>query len=147
MWMSKRLPILLILVTSYLLSSQRHRIDVTLRSFPRFTVGSSRYTVSLLPRRMLETCAAVSGILTAYGISEGLTRMLKGTVGRRRPNFYALCHFDTETLQCMGSPKQICQAQYSFPSGHASMSACTMIFLCLYLTGRMPRNGCGGYGL
>lgn len=145
--MSKRLPILLILVTSCLLSSQRHRIDGTLRSIQLFTVGSrSGYTVSILPRRLLETCAAVSGILTAYGISEGLTRMLKGTVGRRRPNFYALCHFDTETLQCMGQPSQICQAQYSFPSGHSSMSACTMIFLCCFLIGRMPRHGCFCYG-
>ena len=140
MWVSKRLPLLLIVVLSFLLSSPKHRIlDARLPSIPLFTLSCC--TWSLHPRRMLETCAAVSGMWTAYGISEGLTRMLKGTVGRRRPVFYALCGFDLETLQCTSKPASICQAQYSFPSGHSSMSACTMIFLCCYVCGRMPRNG------
>eukprot|EP00957_Ditylum_brightwellii_P100257 7640042-Ditylum_brightwellii.AAC.1 len=42
-------------------------------------------------------------------------------VSRHRPNFYALCGFDVETLECAApSLEDIHEATLSFPSGHSS---------------------------
>ena len=135
---SRNFPLLLIILSSWLIASKTKGANLQLRSIPLFSFWG--VSVSLPVRRILESCAAGSGIWTAYGVSEGLTRLLKGIVWRRRPNFYALCHFDADTMQCMGTLKQICQAQYSFPSGHSSLSACTMVFLCCYLCGRVQHS-------
>jgi len=97
--------------------------------------GFGGRTLSLHPRQLLETSAAMSGLMMAIGVSEVLTRMGKGTFMRRRPNYYSLCGFDSETLQCKRSG--VCAANQSFPSGHASLSMCAMMYLACYFGGKL----------
>jgi len=95
-----------------------------------------RKTLSLQPRQLLETCAAVSGLLMTIAVSELLTEMGKGTFMRHRPNYYSLCGFNSETLQCEKARGK-CAASQSFPSGHASLSMCGMMYLACYFCGKM----------
>jgi diacylglycerol diphosphate phosphatase/phosphatidate phosphatase len=73
----------------------------------------------------------------AVGLSESVTCTLKYYVSRRRPNFYSLCEFDVNKLQCMSPLEKIREASLSFPSGHSSFSFCGMTFLMLFLLGRV----------
>lgn len=71
----------------------------------------------------------VGAFLTAIGVSEGITQILKTIVQRRRPNFYALCGFDITQQICKAQPQRIIEAQLSFPSGHSSLSMCAAVFM------------------
>jgi membrane-associated phospholipid phosphatase len=81
--------------------------------------------------------AGLSGLLTAIGVSEACTQILKLYVSRRRPNFYALCGWSSEQLKCTGPHLFQVEAQLSFPSGHSSLSFCTMTFLVLLFLGKL----------
>jgi membrane-associated phospholipid phosphatase len=76
--------------------------------------------------------AAVCGLLTSIGLSEGATILLKFYVQRRRPNFYALCGWSSELLKCTASTQKIREASFSFPSGHSSLSSCAMVYLAWF---------------
>jgi membrane-associated phospholipid phosphatase len=80
--------------------------------------------------------------LRAVGVSEGCTNLLKHYVARRRPNFYALCQFDTVLRTCntASSTARIKEAQYSFPSGHSSLASCGMVFVTWYLSCLLVRR-------
>lgn len=80
---------------------------------------------------------ALAAIFTTIGISEGVTQTLKLIIQRRRPNFYALCGFDYLTQKCTGSAERVREAQYSFPSGHSSLSACTAVFMTWFLLAKV----------
>lgn len=69
------------------------------------------------------------GFLTSIGLSEGITQLLKLLIQRRRPNFYALCGWNTEKLKCTASLSLLREANFSFPSGHSSLTCCSMTFL------------------
>jgi membrane-associated phospholipid phosphatase len=75
----------------------------------------------------------ISSLLLAVGGSEGTTQLLKTWVLRRRPNFYHLCQFSSETLACQGDYHSILESQMSFPSGHSSLSWCGMVVLVWFL--------------
>lgn len=81
--------------------------------------------------------ASIFGFMTAIGLSEGSTQLLKLYIQRRRPNFYALCGFDDASLRCMGSTEYIREANFSFPSGHSSLANCGMTFLVWFGLGRL----------
>lgn len=55
----------------------------------------------------------------------------------QRPNFYAMCGFDKETLQCMNGDEMEMEARMSFPSGHSSLSFCGLVCVALFFLGRM----------
>ena len=76
-------------------------------------------------------------ILTAWGSSELFTNIFKFYVGRLRPNFYAMCGFDKETLQCANDVEMQMEARMSFPSGHSSRSFCGLLCVVLILLGRV----------
>lgn len=72
----------------------------------------------------------------------------KYTVGRLRPHFLSVCQPDFTTINCSGgyvenyectsgNTELINQARLSFPSGHASFSVYSMVFLMLYIQTRM----------
>ena len=61
-------------------------------------------------------------ILVAIGLSEFICNTAKVYVGRLRPNFYAMCGFDKETLECTADSHQQAESRMSFPSGHSSVS-------------------------
>jgi diacylglycerol diphosphate phosphatase / phosphatidate phosphatase len=82
---------------------------------------------------------ALAALLMTLGLSEGLTQTIKMVVHRKRPNFYALCGFDptATTPTCRASANAIREAQWSFPSGHSSLSACSAVFLMWYLVSKV----------
>ncbi|KAL7487600.1 hypothetical protein ACHAW6_013183 [Cyclotella cf. meneghiniana] len=81
--------------------------------------------------------AGVCTICTAIGISEFVTQIFKFYVGRLRPNFYAMCGFDKQTLQCTNGEEMEMEARMSFPSGHSSLSYCGMMVLVLFFIARV----------
>ena len=76
-----------------------------------------------------QTQARLCAFWTILGLNQGTTRVLKFFVQRRRPNFYAYCGFDVAQKQCTASVSHIQDAQFSFPSGHSSLSMCASTFL------------------
>ena len=81
--------------------------------------------------------AGVCTLLVAIGLSELVTQTFKLYVGRLRPNFYAMCGFNTQTLSCDNGEEMEMEARMSFPSGHSSLSFCGMVVLTLFLVGRV----------
>jgi membrane-associated phospholipid phosphatase len=81
--------------------------------------------------------ASFCGLITAVGLSEGATVLLKLYIQRRRPNFYALCGFDKQLLQCTADLEKIREASFSFPSGHSSLASCGMTFLVWFFLGKI----------
>ncbi len=86
--------------------------------------------------RFHDAHAAVCVLLMTVGMSEFIYQLAKMYVGRLRPNFYELCGFSAETLECMSSPSHIMESRQSFPSGHSSLSTSGMGVLALYFLGR-----------
>jgi diacylglycerol diphosphate phosphatase / phosphatidate phosphatase len=70
--------------------------------------------------------ARLCAFSTAIGLAEGSTQLLKVFVQRRRPNFYALCGWDSTSKTCTAPIENLREANSSFPSGHSSLSACAM---------------------
>mmetsp|Transcript_9134 Transcript_9134/g.13009 ORF Transcript_9134/g.13009 Transcript_9134/m.13009 type:complete len:449 (+) Transcript_9134:160-1506(+) len=87
-----------------------------------------------------EIHSLVCSFSLAIGSSEGITQVIKYFVLRKRPNFYALCGFNTSTLKCEAPLDRIQEAMFSFPSGHTSLSFCGMTFLVWFLLGKLVRN-------
>ncbi|XP_047736607.1 phospholipid phosphatase 1 isoform X3 [Hyalella azteca] len=95
----------------------------------------------------------VGCFLFGCAVSQLLTDVAKYSIGRLRPHFLSICNPDWSTITCVDpvsggynyvlpdcSPKdedRLKEARLSFPSGHASFSAFTMIYLVLYLQARM----------
>jgi len=87
-----------------------------------------------------EAFAATCALLVSIGLSEFTTQILKAYVGRLRPNFYAMCQFDTTTLTCLAPYHDQKEARQSFPSGHSSLSMQGMMCLTLFMLGRIMSN-------
>lgn len=83
----------------------------------------------------------VCAFLTSVSLSEGVTQLLKLLVQRRRPNFYNLCNYKVELEQCTAPIEYIREANFSFPSGHSSLSANAMVFLVWLGLGLLLANG------
>jgi diacylglycerol diphosphate phosphatase / phosphatidate phosphatase len=79
-------------------------------------------------------------ILVAIGLSEFICNTAKVYVGRLRPNFYAMCGFDKETLECTADSHQQAESRMSFPSGHSSVSFTGLVCVTLFLLGRVGLN-------
>ena len=79
----------------------------------------------------------VCAFLSAVGLSESCTNLLKFWVQRFRPNFFALCGYNYSNANAQATLGEVCSApfmtilegQLSFPSGHTSLSFCTMTIL------------------
>ncbi|KAK3919395.1 Putative phosphatidate phosphatase [Frankliniella fusca] len=96
------------------------------------------------------------GVFLFGAVSSQLTTdIAKYTIGRLRPHFFAVCQpnincslpenqhkyfVDFKCTANIGSRK-LKEARVSFPSGHSSFSAYTMLFLALYLQARMTFKG------
>ena len=142
MWTAVYIPLMIMAICGWLLAwnldkTANHRTHSLLRSIPLTFCWNNCIQIQLPPNRLLEAVAAVSGLLTSLGFSGCLTQVGKATFQRRRPNFYEMCQFDYETQQCLASNSQVCGAQYSFPSGQASMEGCAMMYLCCFFCGKI----------
>jgi membrane-associated phospholipid phosphatase len=65
------------------------------------------------------------------------TDLTKNYVGRLRPFFFEKCDFDEEDATCRLPQAQQDLLRQSFPSGHASLGTCAMLFTTLYLLGKV----------
>ena len=83
--------------------------------------------------RKQHPAAILNSLFTAIGLAETLTTTLKFWVRRPRPNYFALCEFSVDTKQCTAPFHKVVEAQLSFPSGHTSLSFCSMTVLVLWL--------------
>jgi len=100
----------------------------------------SFYGSSLAPKVHVIHASFCMGIV-AIGSSEFLAQIFKFYVGRLRPNFYALCNFDKEKMQCQANGDRIMEGRMSFPSGHSSLSFCGMGILVWFFLGNVCRLG------
>lgn len=62
-----------------------------------------------------------------------LTEALKVTVARPRPNYFSYCKYDQTVEKCTGSASHKRDSKLSFPSGHASNSFASGIWMTLFL--------------
>lgn len=83
-----------------------------------------------------DTHAIFCAIFLGLAITEYVTTILKVYVGRLRPNFYQMCKFDTETLEC-SDDTMIHEGRTSFPSGHTSLTFNGMSLISLYISGKL----------
>lgn len=82
--------------------------------------------------------ASLCFYFVAVGTSWLLTDCIKIYAGQLRPNFYAMCEFDKDTLQCESDNKHLIrESRRSFPSGHASLAFSSMTALSLYFLGKV----------
>jgi hypothetical protein len=65
------------------------------------TVARTSNPDSATLQKVYLVATVISAFSAAIGLSEGCTVMIKLLVKRRRPNFYALCGFDSVTKKCM----------------------------------------------
>ena len=70
------------------------------------------------------------------------TDLAKNYVGRMRPFFYEKCDFNEESASCQLPLAQLDLLRQSFPSGHASLGTCAMLFTTLYLLGKIGHPAC-----
>ncbi|RHY91537.1 hypothetical protein DYB37_006146 [Aphanomyces astaci] len=74
------------------------------------------------------------------------TNILKITTGRFRPNFYAMCHWDSSNTTPWDGTSNLCtlavgelEGRQSFPSGHTSCAFSTLAF---FSAGAVIDAGC-----
>ncbi|KAG1700918.1 putative phosphatidate phosphatase [Nymphon striatum] len=80
--------------------------------------------------------------------SQTLTDIGKYTIGRLRPHFLDVCKPDLQSVNCSTyvvhfdchgtDSHRIRDSRLSFPSGHSSFSAVTMVYFMLYVQARFP---------
>ncbi|KAI5094933.1 phospholipid phosphatase 1-like, partial [Silurus meridionalis] len=90
---------------------------------------------------------AVGSFIFGAAISQSLTDIAKYTIGRLRPHFLTICKPNwslvdcklgyIENFSCTGDKTLVNEGRLSFFSGHSSFSMYCMLFLALYLQGRM----------
>lgn len=103
--------------------------------FKTESIASNPKQNSTTLQKLYLVATVISAFSMAIGLSEGCTVMIKLWVKRRRPNFYELCGFNPATRNCEADTKHIREANFSFPSGHSSLTCCGMTFLVWYLHG------------
>ncbi|CAB3384535.1 Hypothetical predicted protein [Cloeon dipterum] len=108
-----------------------------------------------LPLWMWETYRVVGVFLFGAACSQLTTDIGKYTIGRLRPHFLQLCkpnidcslaenmHVYHEAFECTNAfvdAYTLKEVRLSFPSGHSSFSAYTMVFLVIYVQVRWTRH-------
>lgn len=107
---------------------------------------------------LIATTHGLSLFVLGIGITLLLTEVAKKWIGRLRPNFIAICNPDLTQIECVniidantfyynyistsgnfcrGYDYEVNKARESFPSGHASYSTYTMLFLIIYIEARL----------
>ncbi|KAG8366657.1 hypothetical protein BUALT_Bualt17G0102400 [Buddleja alternifolia] len=79
-----------------------------------------------------------------YDLHHSILDAIKNAVGRPRPDFFWRCFPDGRdeydrwgNVVCHGKDSDIREGHKSFPSGHSSWSFAGLVFLALYLSGKM----------
>lgn len=96
------------------------------------------FTVGFRTGQPGDVHASMCCFLINVGLSWFLTDMIKIYTGQLRPNFYEMCSFNKQTLECeTESAHLLKESRRSFPSGHASLAFSSMTTLTLYLIGKV----------
>ncbi|CAH2042655.1 unnamed protein product, partial [Iphiclides podalirius] len=106
------------------------------------------------PAWLWEVYKVVGVFLFGCACQQLTTDVAKYTIGRLRPHFFNVCKPDIdctlpdnkwryiETFTCLErDPKLLKEMRLSFPSGHSSFSAYTMVYFALYLQKRFTWRG------
>ncbi|KNC21034.1 putative phosphatidate phosphatase [Lucilia cuprina] len=119
--------------------------------------SSNYYFLHLeIPDWLVECYKRIGLLIFGSGVCELTTDIAKYSIGRLRPHFFAVCqpilpdgstcdnplnegrYIEDFTCRGLGySTKIIKEAYLSFPSGHASFTSFTMIYIAIYLHKRM----------
>ncbi|RVE57335.1 hypothetical protein OJAV_G00215380 [Oryzias javanicus] len=108
-----------------------------------FLVHRGRLRSNTKFNQYLSTLYKVVGTyLFGAAVSQSLTDLAKFTIGRPRPNFFAVCApVSCEGLvlrsNCTGAERNVTESSLSFYSGHSSFGMYCMVFLSLYVQARM----------
>ncbi|CAK1553060.1 unnamed protein product [Leptosia nina] len=135
------LPLVTMLITEYL----------RLRNYQ----GQSRAIFDVeIPAWIWETYRVVGIFLFGCACQQLATGIGKYSIGGLRPHFFDVCNPDVnctlpenigryiDSYTCLGdNSRRLRQMRLSFPSGHASFSSYTMVFLALYLQKRVSWHG------
>lgn len=99
------------------------------------TTAFSKYTHA--PKSQSPPIAIFHCFFCAVGINKFSSEILKMYIGRLRPNFYAMCGFNSDPtiLKCTADLKRQYEARQSFPSGHSGLSFCSMGVLTWFALG------------
>jgi diacylglycerol diphosphate phosphatase/phosphatidate phosphatase len=82
--------------------------------------------------------ASLCFFFVALGLTWFLTDIIKIYAGRLRPNFYDMCEFNKETLQCeTDNRRHMDESRKSFPSGHAGLAFGSMTVMTLFFLGKV----------
>ncbi|EFA84683.1 hypothetical protein PPL_01675 [Heterostelium album PN500] len=97
--------------------------------------------------------AIVLGLIQSFGLTLLLVAVIKCFIGGLRPNFLVRCKPTPESLAratpvgfnqlyyskevCTGDEADILDGMAAYPSGHAGLAACGLVFLALFLHARL----------
>ncbi|XP_041968539.1 phospholipid phosphatase 5 [Aricia agestis] len=100
--------------------------------------------LSLIAWAACNDCNDALEFLLAWSLSLGitgvLTDMVKLIVGRPRPDFFYRCYPDgieIDDQRCTGDLADIIEGRKSFPSGHSSISFCSLGIASVWICGRL----------
>nr|XP_026494147.1 phospholipid phosphatase 5 [Vanessa tameamea] len=100
--------------------------------------------LSLIAWAVCNDCNDALEFLLSWSLALGITGVLTDTVklivGRPRPDFFYRCFPDgieTPELQCTGDISDIMEGRKSFPSGHSSLSFCSLGIASAWICGRL----------
>ncbi|RKP01554.1 hypothetical protein CXG81DRAFT_18661 [Caulochytrium protostelioides] len=97
---------------------------------------AARPAVAGLPSYLLQFNSVLLGAALALIGSQCVTAVLKHWASRLRPDFLARCAWDAARQQCTGDPATVRDGRRSWPSGHASASFATMVFIAAWVAGK-----------
>ncbi|CAH4029069.1 unnamed protein product [Pieris brassicae] len=117
--------------------------------------GRSRVILGTeIPAWVWEAYRVIGVFLFGCACQQLTTDVAKYTIGRLRPHFFEVCNPDIdctlpenrwryiEKFTCLAENKKLLkEMRLSFPSGHSSFSAYTMIYFALYLQKRFVWRG------
>ncbi|KAL8583985.1 hypothetical protein ACOMHN_048592 [Nucella lapillus] len=99
----------------------------------------------LLRRDSEDLIRATLGVTLSIYIAGCITNIVKLAVGRPRPDFLSRCYPQglpdtidfTYTVACPGNHQLVLNGLKSFPSSHSSLSFASLVFVALYVAGKL----------